>query len=79
MLDTLVFFRGPAEAFTKRPREARVYEWMDGWDGWDEKKRPLIFFILTYTKHYAHLYPNIQLKLSGDVSCGFKNFDKLGV
>ena len=36
---------------------------MDGWDG--EQKGPLIFFILRYIKHYAHIYLHTKQKLSG--------------
>ena len=47
---------------------------MDG-----EQKGPLIFFILRYIKHYTHIYLYTKEKLSGQISCGFKILDKLGV
>ena len=62
MVVTLVSFRGPAEAFTKIPREARVYGWMDGWDGWDEKKRPLIFFHLDVYETLCSFIPKYTVK-----------------
>ena len=54
----------------------------DGWTGGrvdGEQKGPLIFFILRYIKHYTHIYLYTKEKLSGQISCGFKILDKLGV
>ena len=54
----------------------------DGWTGGrvdGEQKGPLIFFILRYIKHYTHIYSYTKEKLSGQISCGFKILDKLGV
>ena len=64
------------------PQNVLLCGWTDGRvdgrvDG--EQKGPLIFFILRYIKHYTHIYLYTKEKLSGQISCGFKILDKLGV
>ena len=50
-----------------------------GWDGVNGQKCSLFFFILRYIKYYTHIYLYTKEKLSGQISCGFKILDKLGV
>ena len=57
-----------------------VTDGLDGWTGWRWAKRSFNFFLFRAILNTIPIYTYIYIKrLSRQISCGFKNFDKLGV
>ena len=78
-LMSLVTWQTPFGVQCSKPYDERQRVWW-GWTGWTVIKSVLYFFSFLDILNTLLIYTYVCIKkMSWQISCGFKNFDKLGV